>query len=58
MWCCLNPRAEVANDLYDFLAIPLESLNKVSLLALRNVVTVNEVMTLILLSYKVMLTTR
>jgi hypothetical protein len=41
MWCCLNPRAEVANDLYDFLATNSFRITKQGFfVALRNVVTV------------------
>jgi hypothetical protein len=42
MWCCLNPRAEVANDLYDFLNRNSFRITKQGFfVALRNVVTVN-----------------
>ena len=40
MWCCLNPRAEVANDLYDFLNKNSFNITKQGFfVALRNVVT-------------------
>jgi hypothetical protein len=40
-WCCLNPRAEVANDLYDFLNKNSFRITKQGFfVALRNVVTV------------------
>jgi len=40
MWCCLNPRAEVANDLYDFLNKNSFRITKQGFfVALRNVVT-------------------
>jgi hypothetical protein len=43
MWCCLNPRAEVANDLYDFLARNSFRITKQGFfVALRNVVTVSD----------------
>lgn len=42
MWCCLNPRAEVANDLYDFLNKNSFRITKQGFFAaLRNVVTVH-----------------
>lgn len=42
MWCCLNPRAEVANDLYDFLNRNSFRITKQGFfVALRNVVTVD-----------------
>lgn len=42
MWCCLNPRAEVANDLYDFLNSNSFRITKQGFfVALRNVVTVH-----------------
>lgn len=42
MWCCLNPRAEVADDLYDFLERNSFRITKQGFfVALRNVVTVN-----------------
>ncbi len=42
MWCCLNPRAEVANDLYDFLTKNSFRITKQGFfVALRNVVTVH-----------------
>jgi len=42
MWCCLNPRAEVANDLYDFLNKNSFRITKQGFfVALRNVVTVH-----------------
>jgi hypothetical protein len=42
MWCCLNPRAEVANDLYDFLQKNSFRITKQGFfVALRNVVTVH-----------------
>jgi hypothetical protein len=41
MWCCLNPRAEVADDLYNFLAKNSFRITKQGFfVALRNVVTV------------------
>ncbi len=41
MWCCLNPRAEVANDLYGFLERNSFRITKQGFfVALRNVVTV------------------
>lgn len=41
MWCCLNPRAEVANKLYDFLERNSYRITKQGFFAaLRNVVTV------------------
>jgi hypothetical protein len=41
MWCCLNPRAEVANDLYEFLGRNSFRITKQGFfVALRNVVTV------------------
>lgn len=42
MWCCLNPRAEVANDLYDFLQKNSFRITKQGFFAaLRNVVTLH-----------------
>lgn len=42
MWCCLNPRAEVANDLYDFLTKNSFRITKQGFfVALRNVVTLH-----------------
>ena len=42
MWCCLNPRAEVANDLYDFLSRNSFNITKQGFfVALRNVVTLH-----------------
>jgi hypothetical protein len=42
MWCCLNPRAEVANDLYDFLNKNSFRITKQGFfVALRNVVTLH-----------------
>ena len=42
MWCCLNPRAEVADDLYDFLNKNSFRITKQGFfVALRNVVTVH-----------------
>ena len=42
MWCCLNPRAEVANDLYDFLNNNSFRITKQGFfVALRNVVTLH-----------------
>ena len=42
MWCCLNPRAEVANDLYDFLNKNSFRITKQGFfVALRNIVTVH-----------------
>jgi hypothetical protein len=42
MWCCLNPRAEVANELYGFLQKNSFRITKQGFfVALRNVVTVN-----------------
>ena len=42
MWCCLNPRAEVANDLYDFLNKNSFNITKQGFfVALRNVVTLH-----------------
>jgi hypothetical protein len=42
MWCCLNPRAEVANDLYDFLNTNSFRITKQGFfVALRNVVTLH-----------------
>ena len=42
MWCCLNPRAEVANDLYDFLTKNSFRITKQGFFAaLRNVVTLH-----------------
>lgn len=42
MWCCLNPRAEVADDLYKFLMDNSFRITKQGFfVALRNVVTVN-----------------
>ena len=42
MWCCLNPRAEVADKLYDFLSKNGMKITKQGLfVALRNVVTVH-----------------
>jgi hypothetical protein len=42
MWCCLNPRAEVANDLYDFLQKNSFNITKQGFfVALRNVVTLH-----------------
>jgi hypothetical protein len=42
MWCCLNPRAEVANDLYDFLKRNSFRITKQGFfVALRNVVRVS-----------------
>ena len=42
MWCCLNPRAEVANDLYDFLQKNSFRITKQGFfVALRNVVTLH-----------------
>jgi hypothetical protein len=42
MWCCLNPRAEVANDLYDFLNSNSFRITKQGFfVALRNVVTLH-----------------
>jgi hypothetical protein len=42
MWCCLNPRAEVADKLYDFLSKNGMKVTKQGLfVALRNVVTVH-----------------
>jgi hypothetical protein len=42
MWCCLNPRAEVANDLYDFLNANSFRITKQGFfVALRNVVTLH-----------------
>ena len=44
MWCCLNPRAEVANDLYEFLDKNSFRITKQGFfVALRNVVTFTEV---------------
>jgi hypothetical protein len=41
MWCCLNPRAEVANDLYDFLDRNSFRITKQGFfVALRNVVSI------------------
>jgi hypothetical protein len=41
MWCCLNPRAEVANDLYNFLHTNSFRITRQGFfVALRNVVTV------------------
>lgn len=43
MWCCLNPRAEVADKLYNFLKKNSFRITKQGFfVALRNVVTVNE----------------
>lgn len=43
MWCCLNPRAEVADDLYDFLMRNSFRLTKQGFfVALRNVVSLEE----------------
>lgn len=43
MWCCLNPRAEVANSLYDFLSKNGMKITKQGFfVALRNVVEVNK----------------
>jgi hypothetical protein len=43
LWACLNPRAEVTNDLYDFLKRNSFRITKQGFFAaLRNVVTVNE----------------
>ena len=43
MWCCLNPRAEVANDLYDFLDRNSFRITKQGFfVALRNVVTIEQ----------------
>jgi hypothetical protein len=43
MWCCLNPRAEVADELYRFLKDNSFRITKQGFfVALRNVVTVNE----------------
>jgi hypothetical protein len=43
MWCCLNPRAEVADKLYNFLRKNSFKINKQGFfVALRNVVTVSE----------------
>ena len=42
MWCCLNPRAEVANDLYEFLNKNSFRITKQGFfVALRNIVTVH-----------------
>jgi hypothetical protein len=42
MWCCLNPRAEVANDLYEFLEKNSFRITKQGFfVALRNVVTLH-----------------
>ncbi len=42
MWCCLNPRAEVANDLYEFLETNCFRITKQGFfVALRNVVTLH-----------------
>ena len=42
MWCCLNPRAEVANDLYEFLNKNSFRITKQGFfVALRNVVTLH-----------------
>jgi hypothetical protein len=42
MWCCLNPRAEVANDLYEFLQNNSFRITKQGFfVALRNVVTLH-----------------
>ena len=42
MWCCLNPRAEVANDLYEFLENNSFRITKQGFfVALRNVVTLH-----------------
>jgi hypothetical protein len=42
MWCCLNPRAEVANDLYDFLNANSFRITKQGFfVALRNIVTLH-----------------
>ena len=42
MWCCLNPRAEVANDLYEFLDKNSFRITKQGFfVALRNVVTLH-----------------
>ena len=42
MWCCLNPRAEVANDLYDFLNKNSFRITKQGFfVALRNIVTLH-----------------
>ena len=42
MWCCLNPRAEVANDLFNFLKKNSFSITKQGFfVALRNVVTLH-----------------
>lgn len=42
MWCCLNPRAEVADDLFGFLEKNCFKINKQGMFfALRNVVTVD-----------------
>lgn len=42
MWCCLNPRAEVANDLYEFLEKNSFKITKQGFfVALRNVVTLH-----------------
>ena len=42
MWCCLNPRAEVANDLYDFLQKNSFRITKQGFfVALRNIVTLH-----------------
>ena len=44
MWCCLNPRAEVANSLYDFLQKNGMRITKQGFfVALRNVVRVSDV---------------
>jgi len=43
LWACLNPRAEVANDLYDFLKRNSFKITKQGFFAaLRNVVTLND----------------
>lgn len=43
MWCCLNPRAEVASELYDFLRKNSFRITKQGFfVALRNVVSLNE----------------
>lgn len=42
MWCCLNPRAEVADKLYDFLMVNSFRITKQGFfVALRNVVTIH-----------------
>jgi len=42
MWCCLNPRAEVANDLFNFLKKNSFSITKQGFfVALRNIVTLH-----------------